>query len=364
MKRDSRLICPQFEILSRRECRVVPVKYRAESQAQSYPMHCAFAVMENYFASIATAQLALRLLAASTVVCSGHKENIINIQRRIHRGEARITKLEDLMSQNADTCSDSVPIENIAIASYRISELNAKYMKPLWEGEFKHNRGALKYTTEYEEMASLLRFHGYQNESPSFTIVQKNRLQNPQMHSQKLSKVKPLDQRFSSYGPRTTCGPSKKTEEKIKFKRIAYHIIPENLRVCASTRFRAQESLSALQQKGKRQTKEVVAYSYTQPFLFPYLALAASVRRQGQKNALALTSLVYAYLLTILPAYQRIPNLTGPVASMTSRCSEIRNKTAGRIDGCHGDCTSCCLCYASKILRNFRTSISFKEKIA
>ncbi|KAJ4428931.1 hypothetical protein ANN_25927 [Periplaneta americana] len=61
---------------------------------------------------------------------------------------------------------------------------------------------------------------------------------------------------------------------------------------------------------------------------------------------------------------QRIPNLTGPVASMTSRCIEIRNKTAGRIDGCHGDCTSCCLCYASKILRNFRTPISFKEKIA
>ncbi|KAJ4448101.1 hypothetical protein ANN_10113 [Periplaneta americana] len=29
---------------------------------------------------------------------------------------------------------------------------------------------------------------------------------------------------------------------------------------------------------------------------------------------------------------ERIPNLTGPVASVTSRCSEIRNKTAGRID--------------------------------
>ncbi|KAJ4447320.1 hypothetical protein ANN_09324 [Periplaneta americana] len=29
---------------------------------------------------------------------------------------------------------------------------------------------------------------------------------------------------------------------------------------------------------------------------------------------------------------KRIPNLTGPVASVTSRCSEIRNKTAGRID--------------------------------
>ncbi|KAJ4428830.1 hypothetical protein ANN_25823 [Periplaneta americana] len=61
---------------------------------------------------------------------------------------------------------------------------------------------------------------------------------------------------------------------------------------------------------------------------------------------------------------QRIPNLAGPVASMTSRCSEIRNKTAGRIDGYHGNCTSCCLCYASKMLRNFRTPISFKEKIA
>ncbi|KAJ4448459.1 hypothetical protein ANN_10475 [Periplaneta americana] len=73
----------------------------------------------------------------------------------------------------------------------------------------------------------------------------------------------------------------------------------------------------------------------------------------------------YAQLFTgLTQANQRIPNLTGPVASMTSRCSEIRNKTAGRIDGCHGDCRSCCLCYASKILRNFRTAISFKEKIA
>ncbi|KAJ4428859.1 hypothetical protein ANN_25852 [Periplaneta americana] len=36
-----------------------------------------------------------------------------------------------------------------------------------------------------------------------------------------------------------------------------------------------------------------VAYSYTQPFLFPYLALDARARRQGQKNVLALTSLTY-----------------------------------------------------------------------
>ncbi|KAJ4439746.1 hypothetical protein ANN_07874 [Periplaneta americana] len=42
---------------------------------------------------------------------------------------------------------------------------------------------------------------------------------------------------------------------------------------------------------------------------------------------------------------------------MKSRCSAIRNKTAGRIDDCHGDCTSCCLRYAYKILRNFRTPI-------
>ena len=46
-------------------------------------------------------------------------------------------------------------------------------------------------------------------------------------------------QRFSNYSHRTTCGPrgrslwslKKKTEEKIKFKWIAFHAITENLRV-------------------------------------------------------------------------------------------------------------------------------------
>ncbi|KAJ4426833.1 hypothetical protein ANN_26632 [Periplaneta americana] len=61
---------------------------------------------------------------------------------------------------------------------------------------------------------------------------------------------------------------------------------------------------------------------------------------------------------------QRIPNLTGPVDNNDITLQRNRNKTAGRIDGCHGDCISCCLCYASKILRNFRTAISFKEKRA
>ncbi|KAJ4430244.1 hypothetical protein ANN_22456 [Periplaneta americana] len=41
-----------------------------------------------------------------------------------------------------------------------------------------------------------------------------------------------------------------------------------------------------------------------------------------------------------------------------------KNETAGRFDGYHGGCTSCCLCYASKILRNIRTVISFEEKRA
>ncbi|KAJ4430384.1 hypothetical protein ANN_22600 [Periplaneta americana] len=60
----------------------------------------------------------------------------------------------------------------------------------------------------------------------------------------------------------------------------------------------------------------------------------------------------------------RIPNLTGPVASMTSRCSENKEQNCWKDRCCHGDCTSCRLCYASKILRNFRTPISFEEKIA
>ncbi|KAJ4451889.1 hypothetical protein ANN_03367 [Periplaneta americana] len=60
---------------------------------------------------------------------------------------------------------------------------------------------------------------------------------------------------------------------------------------------------------------------------------------------------------------RRIPNLTGPVDNNDVTLKRIRNKTAGRIDGCHGDYISC-LCYASKILRNFRTAISFKEKRA
>jgi hypothetical protein len=43
--------------------------------------------------------------------------------------------------------------------------------------------------------------------------------------------INTLYQRLSNYGPRTTSGPSKKTEEKIKFKWIAYHTIAENLKV-------------------------------------------------------------------------------------------------------------------------------------
>ncbi|KAJ4451262.1 hypothetical protein ANN_02723 [Periplaneta americana] len=64
------------------------------------------------------------------------------------------------------------------------------------------------------------------------------------------------------------------------------------------------------------------------------------------------------------PHIQRILNLTGPVDNNDVTLQRNRNKTVGRIDGCHGDCISCCLCYASKILRNFFTAISFKEKRA
>ena len=42
---------------------------------------------------------------------------------------------------------------------------------------------------------------------------------------------KGLRQRFSNYSPRTTRGPSKKTEWKIIFKWIAYDTVTENLRV-------------------------------------------------------------------------------------------------------------------------------------
>ncbi|KAJ4441266.1 hypothetical protein ANN_11120 [Periplaneta americana] len=35
---------------------------------------------------------------------------------------------------------------------------------------------------------------------------------------------------------------------------------------------------------------------------------------------------------------QRIPNLTGPVDNNDVTLQRNRNKTAGRIDGCHGDC--------------------------
>ncbi|KAJ4448870.1 hypothetical protein ANN_00261 [Periplaneta americana] len=41
---------------------------------------------------------------------------------------------------------------------------------------------------------------------------------------------------------------------------------------------------------------------------------------------------------------QRIPNLTGPVDNNDVTLQRNRNKTAGRIDGFHGDCISCCLC--------------------
>ncbi|KAJ4429017.1 hypothetical protein ANN_26013 [Periplaneta americana] len=61
--------------------------------------------------------------------------------------------------------------------------------------------------------------------------------------------------------------------------------------------------------------------------------------------------------------YQRIPNLTGLVDNNDVTLQRNRNKTAGRIDGYLGDCISC-LCYVSKILLNFRTAISFKEKRA
>ncbi|KAJ4442816.1 hypothetical protein ANN_04409 [Periplaneta americana] len=39
----------------------------------------------------------------------------------------------------------------------------------------------------------------------------------------------------------------------------------------------------------------------------------------------------------LLYAYQRIPNFTGPVDNDVT-LQRNRNKTAGRIDGCHGDC--------------------------
>ncbi|KAJ4436970.1 hypothetical protein ANN_17102 [Periplaneta americana] len=61
---------------------------------------------------------------------------------------------------------------------------------------------------------------------------------------------------------------------------------------------------------------------------------------------------------------QRIPNLTGPVNNNDVTLQQNRNQTAGRFDGCHSGCTNSCLCYASRILRNFRTVISFKEKRA
>ncbi|KAJ4445319.1 hypothetical protein ANN_07124 [Periplaneta americana] len=60
--------------------------------------------------------------------------------------------------------------------------------------------------------------------------------------------------------------------------------------------------------------------------------------------------------------YQHIPNLTGPVASMTSLCSEIRNKTAGRIDGCHGDCTSVVCATLAKFCEIFVLPSRSKER--
>ncbi|KAJ4429932.1 hypothetical protein ANN_22136 [Periplaneta americana] len=63
-------------------------------------------------------------------------------------------------------------------------------------------------------------------------------------------------------------------------------------------------------------------------------------------------------------ANQRIPNLNGPVDINDVTLQRNRNKTAGRFNDQHGSCTSCCPYYASKILRNFRTVISFKEKRA
>ncbi|KAJ4448594.1 hypothetical protein ANN_10613 [Periplaneta americana] len=40
----------------------------------------------------------------------------------------------------------------------------------------------------------------------------------------------------------------------------------------------------------------------------------------------------------VLPNLQRIPNLTEPVDNNDVTLQRNRNKTAGRIDGCHGDC--------------------------
>ncbi|KAJ4437914.1 hypothetical protein ANN_13853 [Periplaneta americana] len=71
-----------------------------------------------------------------------------------------------------------------------------------------------------------------------------------------------------------------------------------------------------------------------------------------------------SFTLLLVITFQRILNLTGPMDNNDVTLQQNRNKTAGRIDGCYGNCISCCLCYASKILRNFRTSISFKEKRA
>ncbi|KAJ4436264.1 hypothetical protein ANN_18895 [Periplaneta americana] len=65
-------------------------------------------------------------------------------------------------------------------------------------------------------------------------------------------------------------------------------------------------------------------------------------------------------LVRLQRRFQRIPNLTGPVASMTSRCNENKEQNCWKNRCCHGDCVSGYLCYASKILRNFRTAISFK----
>ncbi|KAJ4447144.1 hypothetical protein ANN_09145 [Periplaneta americana] len=72
----------------------------------------------------------------------------------------------------------------------------------------------------------------------------------------------------------------------------------------------------------------------------------------------------WAYVRATVNLLQRIPNLTGPVNNNDVTLQQNRNKTSGRIDGCHGDCVSGYLCYASKILRNFRPAISFKEKRA